>query len=232
MTTTVKRDAHPDPAASQRRSRTKGEHTRIAIKASAQDVMARDGYAAMRIADIMSGAGKSPGAFYLYFKNKEELLHELLQDFRQTLKLEVNRPLGGHEDPLANLAERLRVFWCIYRQHWPVATAAFQMSMQDASFAQAWHQVREQGIKGLVAVIRESRRLQKRAGHDPDQEQDLELVASALSSMIEYTCYNWTAKGGDFPGRDIGDDTAIQVLTRIVLGALNPHASVQAYLRR
>lgn len=220
MTTTSKPEREQEPA----RGRTKGEHTRIAIKAAAREVMARDGFAAMRIADIMSGAGKSPGAFYIYFKNKEELLHELLEDFRHTLKSEVNRPLSGQEDPLHNLAERLQMFWRIYRRHWPVATAAFQMSMQDESFARAWHHIREQGIKGLVTVIRESRKQQ------PGPDHDLELVASALSSMIEYACYNWTAKVGDFPGREIDDETAIDVLTRLALGAINPHPSVQAYL--
>lgn len=227
MTDTVKPIANQEPGAASTRNRTKGEQTRIAIKASAKDVMARDGFAAMRIADIMAGAGKSPGAFYIYFKNKEELLHELLQDFRQTLKQEVNRPLSSQEDPLANLAERLQIFWRIYRRHWPVATAAFQMSMQDPTFAEAWHHIREQGIKGLVTVIRESRRQHKAGG----QDQDLELVASALSSMIEYACYNWTAKGGDFPDRTIDDDTAMQVLTRIALGALHPDGSVEKYLR-
>ncbi|AKQ55678.1 TetR/AcrR family transcriptional regulator [Bordetella hinzii] len=222
MTITSKPELEQEPA----RGRTKGEHTRIAIKEAARDVMARDGFAAMRIADIMSGAGKSPGAFYIYFKNKEELLHELLEDFRHTLKNEVNRPLSGQEDPLHNLAERLQVFWRIYRRHWPVATAAFQMSMQDDSFARAWHHIREQGIKGLVTVIRESRKQQ------PAPDKDLELVASALSSMIEYACYNWTAKVGDFPGREIDDETAIDVLTRLALGALHPHPAVQAYLPR
>ncbi|ANY16224.1 TetR/AcrR family transcriptional regulator [Bordetella pseudohinzii] len=222
MTTTSKPELEQEPA----RGRTKGEHTRLAIKEAAREVMARDGFAAMRIADIMSGAGKSPGAFYIYFKNKEELLHELLEDFRHTLKSEVNRPLSGKEDPMHNLAGRLQVFWRIYRRHWPVATAAFQMSMQDESFARAWHHIREQGIKGLVTVIRESRKQQ------PAPDKDLELVASALSSMIEYACYNWTAKVGDFPGREIDDETAIEILTRLALGALNPHPSVQAYLPR
>jgi hypothetical protein len=46
------------------------------------------------------------------------------------------------------------------------------------------------------------------------------MAASALCSMVEYTCYNWTAKGGDFPDRHIDDATAVRVLTQLFLHAI------------
>jgi AcrR family transcriptional regulator len=197
-----------------RRATTKGDATREAVKQAAKRAIASDGFAAVTIADIMSQAGKSPGAFYLYFKSKEVLLHELLEEFRVRLKAEVNRPFDEGEGALDTLATRLGAFWKIYRDDWPIATAAFQMSMVDQQFARAWRNVRQQGIRGVSSLIL----LAKKRGYAPDL--DTELAASAMCSMLEYTCYNWTAKGGDFPDRFIDDATAIKVLSHLFINAL------------
>lgn len=192
-------------------SRTKGEITRNAVKSAARRAIALNGFAGVKVADIMKTAGKSPGAFYLYFKSKEALLHELLAEFQTKLLAEVNAPLSPQEDISAHLLERLKAFWRIYREDWPIATAAFQMSMTDPQFARAWHNIRQQGIRGFAAVVRKAQSRGDAAG------LDAELVASAVTSMIEYACYNWTARGGDFPDRVIDDKTATDVLSHLIL---------------
>lgn len=202
------------PSPVRKRSTHKGDATREAVKQAAKRAIAIDGFAAVKIADIMSQAGRSPAAFYLYFKSKEALLHELLEEFRVRLKAEVNRPPGDGEDPLDDLAQRLGAFWKIYREDWPIATAAFQMSMVDQQFARAWRSVRQQGIRGTSAMIQ----MAQKHGYSPGI--DTELAASALCSMLEYTCYNWTAKGGDFPDRFIDDATALKVLTQLFTHAV------------
>ncbi|WP_169748268.1 TetR/AcrR family transcriptional regulator [Xenophilus azovorans] len=194
--------------------RTKGAVTRDAIKAAARRAIAIDGFAGVKVADIMKTAGKSPGAFYLYFKSKEALLHDLLADFQDKLLVEVNAPHAPHEDIATHLMERLRAFWRIYREDWPIATAAFQMSMTDRQFARAWHNIRQQGIRGFAAVVRKAQSRGAMPG------MDAELVASAMTSMIEYACYNWTARGGDFPDRVIDDQTATGVLSHLILKAM------------
>ena len=201
------------PSPVRKRATHKGDATREAVKQAAKRAIAIDGFAAVKIADIMSQAGRSPAAFYLYFKTKEALLHVLLEEFRLRLKEEVNRPSEA-EDPLENLADRLGAFWKIYREDWPIATAAFQMSMVDQQFARAWRSVRQQGIRGLSVMIQ----VAQKQGYSPDI--DTELAASALCSMLEYTCYNWTAKGGDFPDRFIDDATALKVLTQLFVHAV------------
>lgn len=198
-------------AAEEALSRTKGEVTRDAIKAAARRAIAVDGFAGVKVADIMKNAGKSPGAFYLYFKSKEALLHDLLADFQAKLLAEVSAPLSPQEDLATHLLERLGAFWRIYREDWPIATAAFQMSMTDRQFARAWHDIRQQGIRGFLVVLRKA----QSRGAAPGL--DAEMVASAVTSMIEYACYNWTARGGDFPDRVIDDKTATDVLSHIIV---------------
>lgn len=207
------------PAGPKKRATTKGDATREAIKQAAKRAIAIDGFAAVKIADIMALADRSPGAYYQYFRSKEVLLHELLEDFRVRLKGEVNRPLDDGEGPLENLVNRMRAYWLIYREDWPIASAAFQMAMVDQDFARAWQKVRQQGVRGISVVIGMAQRDGYCSG------LDAELAASALCSMLEYTCYNWTARGGDFPDRFIDDATAIDVLTQLCTHAIGWRAT-------
>ncbi|WP_440604125.1 TetR/AcrR family transcriptional regulator [Bacillus sp. GB_SG_008] len=57
-----------------------GEETKKKIIDSAFQLLADKGYDAMSIDDIMKGAGKTKGSFYVHFKNKENLLYEVIQN--------------------------------------------------------------------------------------------------------------------------------------------------------
>lgn len=61
-------------------TRTRGEETLARILAAGRECFSSYGYAAARIDDIVAIAGTSHGAFYLYFRNKEDLLHRLAVD--------------------------------------------------------------------------------------------------------------------------------------------------------
>ncbi len=57
-----------------------GEETKKKIIDSAYQLLADKGYDAMSIDEIMKGAGKTKGSFYVHFKNKEDLLYEVIQN--------------------------------------------------------------------------------------------------------------------------------------------------------
>ncbi|MGM7721627.1 TetR/AcrR family transcriptional regulator [Metabacillus sp. Hm71] len=59
---------------------TTGEETKKKIIDSAFQLLADKGYDAMSIDEIMKGAGKTKGSFYVHFKNKEDLLYEVIQN--------------------------------------------------------------------------------------------------------------------------------------------------------
>jgi AcrR family transcriptional regulator len=60
-----------------RAARGRGEETVRRILAAGRECFRAYGYAGARIDDIVTVAGTSHGAFYLYFRNKEDLLHRL-----------------------------------------------------------------------------------------------------------------------------------------------------------
>lgn len=58
----------------------KGLHTRAAILEAARDVFREQGYYSASVAEILRRAGLSQGAFYQYFRNKEQAFLELNDD--------------------------------------------------------------------------------------------------------------------------------------------------------
>ena len=60
-----------------RRLRTQREETSRRLVEAGRTAFANLGYAAARVDDVVAIAGTSHGTFYLYFRNKEDLLHRL-----------------------------------------------------------------------------------------------------------------------------------------------------------
>jgi AcrR family transcriptional regulator len=102
-------------------ARGRGEETVRRILEAGRECFRSYGYAAARIDDIVAVAGTSHGAFYLYFRNKEELLHRLavecgaqLRDIAAELE-QLPRPL--QPDDLEAWVAR---FVALYQQDGPV----------------------------------------------------------------------------------------------------------------
>ena len=142
----------------------------------------------------MKEAQRSIGVFYRYYKSKDELLLELTEEFRQKLLREIHLPLQPKQDPIENFEEKLGVFWQLYMEDWPIVNSALQMSMVDEAFAKRWHDLRQQGIGAIAHIIGKARKLGYCSTIDPH------YAASALCSMLEVPCYNWTSRWGDFAG--------------------------------
>src|SRR5258708_38296008 len=194
-----------------KRSKTEAE-----IKAAARRVLARDGYVNAKISDISEEAGKAIGSFYQYFRNKEELLLALAEEFRIAVQDNIGAPSGIELDPFDNLREVVRSFWGAYREHGAVAVAVFQASMVNESFADMWRQIRAQGIRIASTRIRLAQRRGYCTGVNP------EVASSVLCSMVEFTCYTWVVANGDLEllGRNADDSELIQTLTNMVVGAI------------
>jgi AcrR family transcriptional regulator len=95
-------------SASALRERHKSE-TRQLILAAARRVFIREGHARFTMREVAHSLACSPGAIYLYFGGKEELLHCLVEEsFSKLLDVLNDVPTG--EDPTANLKARLRAY--------------------------------------------------------------------------------------------------------------------------
>lgn len=69
----------------QTKDRRRGEITRDKLKLSAVRILDKVSYRDIRVSDICKGAGVSPAAFYLYFKNRTDLTVHVLTEFLDAL---------------------------------------------------------------------------------------------------------------------------------------------------
>jgi AcrR family transcriptional regulator len=97
--------------------KSRPRNTREKIIHAARKVFAEKGYSQTRIQDLLKAAGVSPGAFYNYFSNKEELFLEIVREagdgFRDSIKdIRQKRIRIGSQDELYSvLTESIRYFF-------------------------------------------------------------------------------------------------------------------------
>ncbi|MCC5579961.1 TetR/AcrR family transcriptional regulator [Microtetraspora sp. AC03309] len=185
----------------------KGRRTEAAFLDAARQVFAEKGYFNAKISDIAQAAGKSPGSFYNYYENKEELLEALLEQFSIEV-LEASFK-SQSDDPLESIRGAVRAYWTTYRKYLAEMVGVFQMSMTDAAFAERWRENRAAGIRTVLAGIKNA----EKAGHHV--ELDPGTLASAIVSMLESFCWVWMAAGGDANVNAPDDETAIETLSAL-----------------
>jgi AcrR family transcriptional regulator len=190
------------------KGRTKGQRTEAAFLAAAREVFAEKGYFNAKISDIAARAGRSPGSFYNYYDNKEQLLQALLVSFGSEVLSGV-LPRGGASSPEEGVRAAVTAYWTTYKSYLPEMIGLFQMSMTDAAFRQRWREVRSLGIQGVLGGLQAAERGGQQIG------LPLELLASALVGALESFCWTWLAAGGDDDVPAPDDDLAIDVLSAI-----------------
>lgn len=77
------------------------------IKKAAIEVFAEQGYHKAKVSTIVARVGVAQGTFYLYYKGKQELFGELLEDFLQLIRASVADWEVGHLDTLGQMRASL-----------------------------------------------------------------------------------------------------------------------------
>jgi AcrR family transcriptional regulator len=185
----------------------KGLRTEAAFHDAARRVFAEKGYFNAKISDIAAAAGRSPGSFYNYYDNKQQLLEALLEQFNEDVLARARRRLT--HDHRHNIEEAVRAYVQTYREYLPEMIGGFQLSMTDQQFA-AWYRGRRaDGIKGVLSVVKSV----ERSGVKLDL--DHAVFASAIVSMLESFCWTWFVSGGDDGVATRDDEVAVHTLSEI-----------------
>ncbi|ACY96540.1 MULTISPECIES: TetR/AcrR family transcriptional regulator [Thermomonospora] len=186
----------------------KGRRTEAAFLEAARRTFAEKGYFNTKISDIAAAAGRSPGSFYNYYDNKEQLLEALLEEFAQEV-MTASTLESGSGDPYEGVRAAVTAYWHTYRKYLPEMIGLFQMSMTDERFRQRWREHRAAGIRGVLRGLHAA----ERSGHTIGL--DLPTLASALVSLLESFCWTWLGAGGEADVAPPDDETAITTLTEI-----------------
>lgn len=187
---------------------SKGRRTEQTIKNAARVIFARDGYLNARITDIADEAGRSPATLYNYFDNKREILDALLQDF-------MDLALSRADSATDTLRGEVAAFWRGYTEFLPEMVGAWQGAAVDADLVGVWMQMREVGVANIAALV-----ISRQQRGAMAESLDPHVAASALSSMLEHTCYLWLGLNAQGVGRPASEEQAIDTITLLWAGAL------------
>lgn len=187
----------------------KGRQTRQAIEQAARKLFAERGFHGTTLADITSAAGKSPGVFYRYFADKEDLLAALAESFLHDvltpsgLRLE----LPGSPDDDAFFTSVVGGYWNMFKQNIGIMIAVAQLAATQRRFATVQNEFRRFGMDIVAASVRRAQ----------EQGYGTELNAQHTAAAIALLFENFTTVfvGPCDLGIEISDRDAITTLSTV-----------------
>lgn len=206
----VTRQTAPAGSRKEQAARTEAD-----LKSAARRVFERRGYLNTKITDITAEAGRATGSFYTHFSDKESLLEAMLADMLAGVDDQV-RTSGTHNpdfsDPGA-VRWHVAAFWTFFSRHRTELVALQQAALVDPRFAEH--------LKDLYAPDVDEIRDHLRRAEDSGVQlpADEQLVATMISSMMLQFAMVWLV--GPSLGRTLGDEEAIDALTRFILYGLH-----------
>jgi TetR/AcrR family transcriptional regulator, ethionamide resistance regulator len=156
------------PKAEPKRRRRSREEAEQEILKAAADLLREEALHAVSVSAIMERTTLSRKSFYVYFRDRYELLTRLVE------------PLGAERDAIvaelwregADMATggraALLALAALYARHGPLLRALAEASSQDREAKRAWREFLEPVIVGHADKIREEIELGRIAGVDPE----------------------------------------------------------------
>lgn len=156
---------------------TKGRQTRLAIEEAARRLFAERGFHGTTLADITSAADKSPGSFYRYFVDKEDLLASLAESFLSEVTGIPGFTDGGDGGDGGDFVTyAVRLYWERFKPNIGIMLALDQLAATEPRFALLQNGFRRFGTDIVSASVRRA----QRQGYAADLDADHIALAIAL----------------------------------------------------
>ena len=159
----------------------RGVCTRAKLIVAARAVFERDGYVAVRLADIAAAAGTSVGTLYLYFDGKEQLLHAVLEQAQNDM-LHPGFERVADATPQEVIDASNRAYLRAYKRNAKLMPVLAQVAAVDPDF----RALRQRRTRAFVERNARSIADLQRCGL-VDPEIDPMQAAAALSAMVART---------------------------------------------
>ncbi|MBI4518325.1 MAG: TetR/AcrR family transcriptional regulator [Deltaproteobacteria bacterium] len=104
-------------AAAPNRFQRRRDRTRHELLQAAQRVLARRGYHAAKVADIAREADVGVGTFYLYYKTKEAIFTELVDETGRLLRRQIEAVRARVSDPRVYVRASCEAFFQFAHEH-------------------------------------------------------------------------------------------------------------------
>ena len=130
----------------------KGLRTRQRIKIATAKMLTREGYHAMRVADITAAARLAEGSFYVYFTDKTDaaltVLTELLTGF---LALDLEPKTGDKREPFEAIRASNRRWIAVCRANAGLMRCILQLGDEDPELAKLAQRTNRQWFERIAA---------------------------------------------------------------------------------
>ncbi len=170
--------------------RKRSEKTRRRIMEAGRKIFMEKGYHDTRISDIIAETGLGHGTFWIYFRNKEDLLRvlvqELLEDFletniyRETIAGELD--ISDIQQIQSALSRILKIFEDNRALHQVILEAA----IQSEEFAKTYEQI-NRDLAGLLEQY-----LARLLPPDKPRQFNLYTLSLILVTSIAFNSFLWT----------------------------------------
>ena len=199
------------PTAAARTLSSKGRQTRLAIEQAARKLFAERGFHGTTLADITSAAGKSPGVFYRYFDDKEDLLAALaesfLHDVVQPSGLRVHLPESSLDSGF--FVSVVTAYWNMFKQNIGIMVAVDQLAATQPRFAAVQNEFRRFGMDIITISVHRAQEHGYGRGLQPEYTA---LAIALLFEQFTTVCLRPDAAG---LGVRLTDAEAITTLSTI-----------------
>jgi AcrR family transcriptional regulator len=199
-------DLAPAPArmADGRVLRARGQRTRARLLQAGSTVLARKGYHAARVDDIVATAHSSHGTSYLYFASKEDLFDQLVAQVASDLTTLVDElpVIADTDDGRHALRSWLERFADLYERSGPVIRSWTEIELSTDAIGVHGEAV----LAVMTTAMARNIRVTRRSKLDPT------ITGLALMMMVERLNYYATTKQL-VATRDELLDTLVEVIT-------------------
>jgi AcrR family transcriptional regulator len=182
------------------------ENTRQKLLAAAQHLFSEKGYGATTIDDIVEAAGASRGTYYLYFKNKGEIVTELAEEYAAATEALLPELAALADPSRGHLRNWLSKYVDLVITHQVTIRASMQAEggapEMRAANDRRMTTFRDQLAQWMIGV-------RTRQGVRIDRDA-INVRTTALMLQLERFCYFWLIRGWD-----MSRTTAIDVLADI-----------------
>lgn len=192
---------------------TKGRQTRQAIEDSARKLFAERGFHGTTLADITSAAGKSPGVFYRYFTDKEDLLASLAESFlADVTPHRLHLPPSPAETRF--FVSTVSAYWNTFKQNIGIMLAVDQLAATEARFAAVQNEFRRIGMDVVAASVHRAQQQGYAGGLDAERTA---LAIALLFERFTAVCLRPDAAA---LGTPVSDAEAVDTLSAIWIRTL------------
>jgi AcrR family transcriptional regulator len=188
---------------------TKGKKTRQHLLEAARRVIKRDGFVALRMADVAAEAKISLGGLYRYFENKDDLFLSLIGDIHKELyEASRARKHSFRTDPFATLREANEGYLIHYYANRDIMRAFIEATTVDPRVSEMWWWMRQRHVDRFVAALKRDFKITEVEGIST------RLITEALASAVEQSAYVWYARE-TLNSVPVAVETAAEILARI-----------------